>query len=165
MIVEKLQKQLKPQKSALVACYEFDNRARNHGESVSEYVAVLKHLATECKFSESMRVERLRDRIMSGIRDKQMMTDLFKMKLEELTFEVAVDRCIAIEQSYRDVEALQGGMETNSSVNMLTHHKQRPRATKSSQPGHNYGCPDPTISRTTYWYSFGKNFEDPIKIQ
>ena len=35
-IVERLQKQLKPQKSALVARYEFDNRAGNAGEMVSQ---------------------------------------------------------------------------------------------------------------------------------
>ena len=34
-IVERLQKQLKPQESALVARYEFDNQARNAGETVS----------------------------------------------------------------------------------------------------------------------------------
>ena len=34
-IVERLQKQLKPQKSALVARYEFGNRARNAEETVS----------------------------------------------------------------------------------------------------------------------------------
>ena len=60
-IVESLQKQLKPQKSALVARYEFDNRARNAGETVSQYVAVLKHLATDCKFNDAMRLESLRD--------------------------------------------------------------------------------------------------------
>ena len=108
-IVERLQKQLKPQKSALVARYEFDNRARNAGETMSQYVAVLKHLATECKFNEAMRLERLRDRLVSGIRDKKMMSELLKLKLEELTFDIAVAKCIAIEQSYKDVEALQGG--------------------------------------------------------
>ena len=112
-IVERLQKQLKPQKSALVARYEFDNRARNAGETVSQYVAVLKHLATECKFNEAMRLERLRDRLVSGIRDKKMMSELLKLKLEELTFDIAVAKCIAIEQSYKDVEALQGGKESN----------------------------------------------------
>ena len=111
MIVERLQKQLKPQKSALVARYEFDNRARNAGETVSQYVAVLKHLATECKFNEAMRLERLQDRLVSGIRDKKMMSELLKLKLEELTFDIAVAKCIAIEQSYKDVEALQGGKE------------------------------------------------------
>ena len=58
-MVEHLQKQLKPQKSPLVARYEFDNRVQNAGETVSQYVAVLKHLATECKFNEAMRLERL----------------------------------------------------------------------------------------------------------
>ena len=86
IIVERLQKQLKPQKSALVARYEFDNRYRNAGESVSEYVAVLKHLASECKFNEAMRLERLRDRLVSGIKDRKMMAELLKLKLEELTF-------------------------------------------------------------------------------
>ena len=112
-IVERLQKQLKPQKSALVARYKFDNRARNAGETVSQYVAVLKHLATECKFNEAMRLERLRDRLVSGIRDKKMMSELLKLKLEELTFDIGAVKCIAIEQSYKHVEALQGGKESD----------------------------------------------------
>ena len=57
-IVEHLQKQLKPQKSALVTRHEFDNRARNAGVTVSQYVAVLKHLATDCKFNDAMHLER-----------------------------------------------------------------------------------------------------------
>ena len=106
-IVERLQRQLKPLKSALVERHELDNRAIKTGETVSEYVAVLKHLATECKFNEAMRLERLRDRLVSGIHDKKMMTKLLKLKLEELTFDIAVAKCIAIEQSYKDVEAEQ----------------------------------------------------------
>ena len=76
---------------------------------MSQYVAVLKHLATECKFNEAMRLEMLRHRLVLGIRDKKMMSELLKLKLEELTFDIAVAKCIAIEQSYKDVEALQGG--------------------------------------------------------
>ena len=101
-IVERLQRQ-----SALVARYELDNRARKTGETVSEYVAVLKHRATECKFNEAMRLERLMGRLVSEIHDKKMMTELLKLKLEELIFDIAVAECIAIEQSYKDVEAEQ----------------------------------------------------------
>ena len=122
-IVERLQKQLKPQKSALVARYEFDNRARNVGETVSQYDAVLKHLAMDCKFNDAMRLERLRVRFFSGIRDKRMMSEFLKLKLEELTFDIAVAKCIAIDQSYKDVEALQGGKESNP-VDLLS--KSRP---------------------------------------
>ena len=105
-IVERLQKQLEPQKSALVARYESDNRACKAGETVSHYVAVLKHQATDCKFNDAMRLGRLRDRLVSGIRDKRMMSELLNLKLEELTFDITVAKCIAIEQSYKDVKAL-----------------------------------------------------------
>ena len=143
-IVERLQKQLKPQKSALVARYEFDNRARNAGETVSQYVAVLKHLATDCKFNDAMRLQRPRDRLVSGIRDKRMMSELLKLKLEELTFDIAVAKCIAIEQSYKDVEALQGGKEPNS-VDLLFKSKQnkKPKTKKEAKPPEKKSFPSP----------------------
>ena len=83
-------KHTKPEKSALVARCEFDNRFRKIDEfvSVSDYVATLKHLASECKFSDATRAERLRDRLLSGIKDDKMLRDL-KEKLEDLTFENA----------------------------------------------------------------------------
>ena len=60
-IVECLQKQLlKPQKSALVSGYEYDNQASNAGETVSQYVAVLKRLAGDCKFNAAKHLERPR---------------------------------------------------------------------------------------------------------
>ena len=45
---------------------------------------------------------------MSSIRDKRMMSELLKLKLEKLAFDIAVAKYIASEQSYKDVEALQG---------------------------------------------------------
>ena len=77
----------------------------------------------ECKFNEAMRLERLRDRLVSGIRDKRMMSELLKLNLEELTFDIAVAKCIAIEQSYKDVEVMQGGKEPNP-VNKLYKARQ-----------------------------------------
>ena len=37
-----------------------------------------------------------------------MMSELLKLKLEELTYDIAAAKCIAIEQSLKDVEALRG---------------------------------------------------------
>ena len=45
---------------------------------------------------------------MSSIRNKRMMSELLKLKLEKLAFDIAVAKYIASEQSYKDVEALQG---------------------------------------------------------
>ena len=53
---------------------------------MGQFVAVLKHLATDCKFNDAMRLVMLRDRLVSGIRNKRMMSELLKLKLEELTF-------------------------------------------------------------------------------
>ena len=55
-----------------------------------------------------------------------MMSEVLKLKLE-LPFDIAVAKCIAKEQSYKDVKALQGGDESNS-VNMLTRPKQKGKA-------------------------------------
>ncbi|KAK2548035.1 hypothetical protein P5673_031863 [Acropora cervicornis] len=51
-----------------------------------------------------------------------MMSELLKLKLEELTFDIAVTKCIAIEQCHKDVEALQGGKEANP-VDLLSKSK------------------------------------------
>ena len=37
-----------------------------------------------------------------------MMSELLKLKVEKLAFDIAVAKYIASEQSYKDVEALQG---------------------------------------------------------
>ena len=121
VILDRLQKHTKPEKSALVARYEFDNRSRQVSESVCDYVATLKHLASECKFNDVTRAERLRDRLVSGIRDDKMLRDLLREKLNDLTFEIAVRRCLAIEQANRDVQVFQGetGKKTSAQIRQL----------------------------------------------
>ena len=131
VIVDRLQKHTKPEKSALVARYEFDNRSRQVGESVSDYVATLKHLASECKFSDVARAERLRDRLVSGIRDDKMLRDLLKEKLDDLTFEIAVRRCLAIEQANRDVQVFQGETGKETKVHKLDSCSRQPRQQNS----------------------------------
>ena len=74
VIVKRMQKQLKPERSKLVVKFEFDNQDNNSGESVSHYVATLERLEIECKFGETMRTERLRNRQVSGICDPKMIT-------------------------------------------------------------------------------------------
>ena len=102
-----------------MARYEFDNRSRKIDESVSFYVATLKHLASECKFSDITRAERLRDRLVSGIRDDKMLRDLLKEKLKDLMFENAVRRCQAIEQANRNVRVFQDELSQDNKMHKL----------------------------------------------
>ena len=117
VIVQKLKEHTKPEKSELVARYEFDNRNRKSGESVNVYVATLKHMAVDCKFSDAVRSERLRDRLVAGIKDDKMLRELLKMKLSDLSFDEAVRKCLAIERANEGVLALQNEQVQEAKVN------------------------------------------------
>ena len=69
-----------------------------------------------------------------------MMSELLKLKLEELTYDIAAAKCIAIEQSLKDVEALRGagggrGEESNP-VDLLSKSRssKKPKPKKEAMP-------------------------------
>ena len=107
-IVQAVQNHVKPERSALVSCYAFDTRVRESHESVGDFVKTLKHLAAKCLFSDDARSDRLRDRLIAGIRNDRMLRSLLNEKLADLTFDKAVQQCLAMEQSAKDVDTLKG---------------------------------------------------------
>ena len=71
----------KPERSVLVARSEFVNLVRLAEENVRDYVARLKHVASDCKFPDCKFpdcscLERLRDRFVCGIRNDRMARKL-----------------------------------------------------------------------------------------
>ena len=64
-----------------------------------------------------------------------MMSELLKLKLEELTYDIAAAKCIAIEQSLKDVEVLRGGGESNP-VDLLSKSRssKKPKPKKEATP-------------------------------
>ena len=54
-----------------------------------------------------MRSECLRDRLVSGIRDSKMITELLKVKPADLSFDLAVQKSLAIEQASKHVQVPQ----------------------------------------------------------
>ena len=76
-----------------------------------------------------------------------MMSEFLKLKLEQLTFDVAVAKCIAIEQSYKDVEALGGegggGSKESNPVDMLAKSRpsKKPKPKKEVTPSEKKGSP------------------------
>ena len=73
--------------------------------------------------------------MVSVIRDKRMMLELLKLKLEQLPFDIAVVKNIAIEQSNKDVEALQRGKESIP-VDLLLKSRpcKKPKLKKEAKP-------------------------------
>ena len=73
-----------------------------------------------------------------------MMLELLKLKLEELPFDIAVVKNIAIEQSNKDVEALQGGKESIP-VDFLLKSRpcKKPKPKKEAKPSKKKGSSSP----------------------
>lgn len=113
----------------------------------------MKHLATECKFGEAMRIERLRDRLVSGIRDSKMIMGFLKGKLADLSFDLAVEKCLAKEQANKDMQALQGEREPGTYVHLLdmvkAEEQQSPQKTQGSR-GKNTRSPKPCYRCTGF---------------
>ena len=96
-------------------------------------------------------------RLVSGVRDKRMMLELWKLKLEELPFDIAVAKYIAMERSDKDVEALQGVKESIP-VDLLS--KSRPckkrKPKKEAKPSKKTGFSSPKDKGAQSCYrSFG----------
>ena len=72
-----------------------------------------------------MRNECLRDRLVSGIRDSKMITELLIVKLAELFFDLAVQKFLAIKQDNKDFQVLQGEQELSAQLHTLDPSNQR----------------------------------------
>ncbi|KAL3221107.1 hypothetical protein MRX96_029618 [Rhipicephalus microplus] len=72
-----LGKHYAPRVSEVVASFKFFSRHRKEGETVSDYIALLKKSAEDCNFA-TFRERMLRDQIVSGINDVTMQTRLLE---------------------------------------------------------------------------------------
>ena len=57
-----------PQPSMIVRRFQFNTRQQHAGESIAEYVEVLRKAAEYCSFGDTLS-EMLRDRLVCGIMD------------------------------------------------------------------------------------------------
>lgn len=110
-IVTKLTEHKQPKKSVSVARYEFDGMVKADGEQIADFVARMRRMAADCKFSAEIRCERMRDRFVAGVRDEKILKVLLQADYEELTFDVAVTQAMALERVAADTEELT--VETN----------------------------------------------------
>ena len=75
---------------------KFENRFRNNGESVKQYIAVLRNLSEHCEFGATLE-DRLCERFVRGINDERIQRRL--LSETDLKLSKAVDIAVAITQS------------------------------------------------------------------
>ena len=78
--------------------HKFWTASQGESESLSEFVARLKKLASTCSFGEFL-LQALRDRLVSGLHPKMLRTQRHLLSIRDLTYAVAYDKCIADEMA------------------------------------------------------------------
>ena len=108
--------------------YVFNQRVQQPGESIDDFVADLRKLATNCQF-ELLEDSLIRDRIIVGIRDEPTRRRLLQEK--KLTLAKAVDACKATEATSRRLRTMTG-VAASAEVDAL-------RQSASSAPSQTFG--------------------------
>lgn len=108
-LVKLIQDHLAPKPSEIVQRFKFNNRFRNEGESVAEFVASLRNLAEHCEYRDTLDTM-LRDRLVCGIRDEKIQRRLLVEK--ELTFQKAYEIATSMEITSKNMAVLQESKET-----------------------------------------------------
>ncbi|XP_050682461.1 uncharacterized protein LOC126977873 [Leptidea sinapis] len=113
-IAEIMQKHLQPKPSPLTERYKLRNRKQKDGESIADYVAVLKKMSIGCEFGEGLE-ESLRDQLVCGVRSEAIRQRLFAE--EKLGFAKAYILSEAAERNAAVVE----GQDVHGEVTASAH--------------------------------------------
>lgn len=133
VLVETSRKYLSPKPIIIAERFRFYKRTQREGESVKEYCADLKRLATHCEFGDAL-TEQLRDNLVCGLRNENMQRKL--LSEVDLTFERCIELASAMEAATRDAAELHQGETIHKLYAKMTGKtKQRNVDSGSKQPG------------------------------
>ncbi|XP_050670636.1 uncharacterized protein LOC126969323 [Leptidea sinapis] len=104
-IAEIMQKHLQPKPSPLTERYKLRNRKQMDGESIAEYVSVLKKMSIGCEFGEGLE-DSLRDQLVCGVRSEAIRQRLFAE--EKLGFAKAYTFSMSLEAAERNAAVVEG---------------------------------------------------------
>ncbi|XP_072930630.1 uncharacterized protein [Epargyreus clarus] len=115
-----MQNHLQPKPSLLAERYKFRNRKQSGGETISDYVAVLKKMSKGCAFGTWLE-DSLKDQFVCGLNSGTMRQRLFVE--EDLSFEKAYKLAVAIEAAEKNAAAVKFPVEIHDAmVESSCHH-------------------------------------------
>ena len=104
-ISEVLHSHFKPKWIVIAQRFYFHNSDQAAGESIANYDASLRKLASQCQFGEHLE-ETLRDRFVCGLRHEAIQRHL--LSEVDLTYAKAMEIASGTEAANRDTKALKG---------------------------------------------------------
>ena len=113
-LVKELKSYFTPEINEIPERYRFFLESQKSGQSVKEYVVELRRIASKCNFDNFLE-SALRDRLVFGLRDSKLRTQLLKVK--KLTFKAAFDEAVAWEMAEKE------GCDRSLNVNRVNQPK------------------------------------------
>lgn len=110
-----------PKQNEVMNTFNFNNRRQEDGENFDSFYSNIKQLVKNCNFMD-LESRMLRDRIVMGIRDRNLQRKLLEIK--DLTLDMAVDKCRAAELSREHMKRIQENDKSSVSVDTLYNHRE-----------------------------------------
>ena len=126
-IITKMQEHLRRQRNVIIDRRDFNTRTQQPGETFDEFLCALKETASFCDFCASCMDDRLRDRLVVGVRDDSARRRM--LESPELTLQSAADICRACENANASTSAIQGAV--TSSLARMSRYQQNKRSQRS----------------------------------
>lgn len=126
LVVEKLTGQYEVKKSVIGASVQFLNHKQSPHESIENYAKTLNDLASLCKYADCCRDRHLRDRFVSGIHSKAVLTALIQDCETDKKFNECVEKAKVLEQLSNDAQDIKLEPKINSSYKVEEKSKNVP---------------------------------------
>ena len=83
------------------------NRSQQEGKTVDQFVTELKRMIKNCEYTESTDTM-VRDRLVFGIRDAKVQSQLLRIDVDRLTLEKALSHCRSAEVTESQLKEISG---------------------------------------------------------
>ncbi|XP_031339574.1 uncharacterized protein K02A2.6-like [Photinus pyralis] len=103
-LIELCDKHFAPQKALFPERFKFYHANRNVDETIMDWAARVKNLASKCKFGSELSVA-MRDKFIVGMEDKAILNRLFEEDVSTLTLDKAIDIALSKEAVLKNYEA------------------------------------------------------------
>ena len=118
-LAEVLKKHFEPKPLVIAERFTFHRRNQSPDESVLEYMAELRRLATHCDFQNYLD-QALRDRLVCGLRSENIQKRL--LVEADLTLARAVELAQGMEAAHQNTQLLKG--KTEGAISKVTHEQR-----------------------------------------
>ncbi len=134
-ILKTLQDHFKPAPKAIAERFKFMGRRQQAGETVQQFMAVLRSLATQCKFKDLD--ERLRDQFIYGLTSESAQRTLFTQK-DDVSLQDVISLAVAQEAAETSTALIRSGHQPESQIHRQTGSQTGHKARKQQGKKTNY---------------------------